>query len=41
MLKFEKLSGDAAQSLLSHPQFENIRPFAQKILEKVIDHYLP
>ena len=41
MLKFENLTGDAAQSLLSHPQLENIKPFAQKILEKVIHSYLP
>ena len=41
MLKLEKLSGDSARSLLSNPQFENIQPFAQKILNKVIHQYLP
>ena len=40
MLQYENLTGNAVQSLLSHPQFENIKPFTQKILKKVIKEYM-
>ncbi len=40
MLKHEKLSGDTACSILENYATENIKPFAQDILKKVIQKYL-
>ena len=40
MLKREHLSGDAACSILENYDTENIKPFAQDILQKVVNEYL-